>query len=161
MDAIFIELERFYHILDKHTAALNQYHKDRLKCKKGCSACCVSGITVFSIEADYIKSKVEKNKIIYNDNASQCSYLDGQGACQIYEHRPYVCRTQGLPLRWVDNDIEYRDICPLNEEGEPITKLDPNTCINTLAFEQVLASLQIQYDQGKMERVLLSTILDN
>jgi hypothetical protein len=30
-----------------------------------------------------------------------------------------------------------------------------------LAFEQVLASLQIQYDQGKMERVLLSTILDN
>ncbi|MBK7707050.1 MAG: hypothetical protein IPJ30_15135 [Acidobacteria bacterium] len=49
-----------------------------------------------------------------------CAFLD-QDACRIYPDRPYVHRTQGLPLRWIEDDLEeafkYRDICPLNEAG--------------------------------------------
>ena len=31
-----------------------------------------------------------------------CAFLDGEGACRVYDSRPYRCRTQGLPLRWFD-----------------------------------------------------------
>ena len=30
-----------------------------------------------------------------------CAFLDGEGGCRVYPDRPYVCRTQGLPLRWI------------------------------------------------------------
>lgn len=41
-----------------------------------------------------------------------CPALDARGACRIYEHRPLVCRTFGLPLRNADEYIG--DICDLN-----------------------------------------------
>ena len=41
-----------------------------------------------------------------------CPNLDDEGACMMYENRPLVCRTFGLPLR---DGAEYiGDICELN-----------------------------------------------
>ena len=62
-----------------------------------------------------------------------CAFLDGQGACRIYEDRPYVCRTQGLPLRWFEESeseevLERRDICPLNDIGTPLEEIPDEDC---------------------------------
>jgi Fe-S-cluster containining protein len=44
--------------------------------------------------------------------STPCPNLDDSGACMIYDHRPLVCRTFGLPLR--DGDNYIGDICELN-----------------------------------------------
>jgi Fe-S-cluster containining protein len=44
--------------------------------------------------------------------ATPCPNLNDRGECLMYEHRPLVCRTFGLPLRNADDYIG--DICELN-----------------------------------------------
>ena len=89
-----------------------------------------------------------------------CAFLDGEGACRIYQDRPYVCRTQGLPLRWLEPDtkdgvLEYRDICPLNEEGPSLESLDEGDCWTLGPMEGRLAALQEAWSAGRLERVPL------
>jgi hypothetical protein len=55
----------------------------------------------------------------------RCAMLEADGRCAVYEHRPLVCRTQGLPLRYphgvipaaaVRTRLAHGDVtcCPLN-----------------------------------------------
>jgi hypothetical protein len=94
-----------------------------------------------------------------------CAFLDEQGACRIYAQRPYVCRTQGLPLRWIDEEalagvsVEHRDICELNEpEGAaPITELPAEQCWTLGPAELKLQALSLQHTGG-LERVALRSL---
>ena len=67
-------------------------------------------------------------------------FLGSEGECRIYAIRPYVCRTQGLPLRWIEDDIDYRDICELNDV--PVETLEPEACWTIGEFEERLARMQ-------------------
>jgi uncharacterized protein len=104
---------------------------------------------VFEVEADRIRrSAAELLESGEPHPEGACAFLDTEGACRIYEHRPYVCRTQGLPLRWLEEDEETgeihdrRDICPLNAEGPPLASLDQPDCWTIGPAEERLAALQ-------------------
>lgn len=150
-------LQNFYAEVDERSAKLEKIHAERLNCKKGCSACCVDGITVFEIEAENIKQNhgdlIESAK---PHHIGMCAFLDENGACRIYENRPYVCRTQGLPFRWFDKIedelVELRDICPLNEEGVPVERLEEEKCWTIGEFESKLAELQKEFGKGGKKR---------
>ncbi len=156
MEKAFAELKKFYDEVDNLTSALNHKHQKRLKCKAGCFSCCVDNITVFEIEAENIKQHHQHlidNELPYQQG--YCAFLNEKGECRIYEHRPYVCRTQGLPLRWIEevNEeelIEMRDICPLNEEGEPIVNLKAEDCWTIGPFEEKLAIIQKNFSDKPM-----------
>jgi Fe-S-cluster containining protein len=159
------KLHNFYDELHEKTQKLEQIHASRLNCKKGCSNCCVDGLTVFTIEAENIKQN--HADLLPNEQPNingGCAFLDENGACRIYESRPYVCRTQGLPLRWMDEVddeiVEFRDICPLNEDGTPIEALDAEDCWSIGEFEQKLADLQAEFDNGKMFRIALRKLFN-
>ena len=54
--------------------------------------------------------------------------------------------TQGLPLRWLEDapsgaTIEMRDICPLNEAGEPLERLDADDCWTIGPTESTLVQI--------------------
>ena len=92
-----------------------------------------------------------------------CEFLDREGACRVYADRPYVCRTQGLPLRWLDEGpggvpVELRDVCPLNEAGEPIEALPADACFALGPFEARLARLEASVDGGALRRVPLRAL---
>ncbi|MEP0861679.1 MAG: YkgJ family cysteine cluster protein [Ignavibacterium sp.] len=156
MEKSFAELLKFYDEVDKLIFVLNEKHNDRLKCKAGCFSCCVDEITVFEVEAEHIKHNYQNllNKETPHPKG-YCAFLNDKGECRIYEHRPYVCRTQGLPLRWIEeiNEeelYEMRDICPLNEEGEPIVNLKPEDCWTIGPFEEKLAKIQKSFSDKPM-----------
>lgn len=120
---------QLHKMIDELTAPLHKRHQARLNCARGCHSCCVDELTVFSVEAEHIR---RTHAALLESAAPHaeglCAFLDEQGACRIYEVRPYVCRTQGLPLRWIelegdDEYVELRDICPLNLEGESLELL--------------------------------------
>jgi Fe-S-cluster containining protein len=154
-------LEGLYREVDEAARRLARIHGERLRCRSGCSSCCIDGLTVFEIEAGNIR---RRHAGLLASGVPQgrgvCVFLDGQERCRIYEHRPYVCRTQGLPLRWVEERqggelAELRDICPLNDEGEPVEYLAAKNCWTIGPFEGRLADLQKRYGCGRMMRPAL------
>ncbi len=138
-------------------------HAARMQCRVGCAGCCVDEITVFEVEAQRIRAR---HAALLEDEPPHppgaCAFLDRAGACRIYEDRPYVCRTQGLPLRWLEDTpegrlVEYRDICPLNAAGTPLEALDAVECWTIGPAESRLAELERRRrgDDGEPRRVAL------
>lgn len=155
-------IERLHAAVDELAAPIAAKHVARLQCRAGCHACCSDGITVFEIEADRIVAKHEallENAEPHAEGA--CAFLDDEGRCRIYEERPYVCRTQGLPLRWIDEDddgnvFEARDVCPLNDDGgPPLEELEAEALWTIGPIEQRLADRQRAIDGGEGRRVAL------
>jgi hypothetical protein len=153
-------LTQLYREIDTRAARLHARHAARLNCRRGCSSCCVDNLTVFAVEARRIQ---DRHAALLNNapphDADACAFLDEAGACRIYDARPYVCRTQGLPLRWLDETdddalVELRDICPLNEAGEPVENLPADDCWTLGPYERRLAQLQYKEDPT-MPRVAL------
>lgn len=166
MEIFSKKLTKFYRQIDLLTGKLEKIHAERLSCKKGCSACCVDGITVFEVEAENIRRR--HGGLLENGaprEKGMCVFLDKTGACRIYENRPYVCRTQGLPLRWFDEwedqMAEFRDICPLNEEGEAIENLPEEQCWTIGEFEAKLAALQTDFGDGRLTRISLRELFES
>ncbi|MDQ3280327.1 MAG: YkgJ family cysteine cluster protein [Acidobacteriota bacterium] len=54
----------------------------------------------------------EKEAFFDRTQSTPCPNLDDDGLCMMYEHRPLVCRTFGLPLR--EGRDYVGDICELN-----------------------------------------------
>lgn len=140
--------------VDSRAGKLARLHSSRLVCRRGCHDCCVDGLSVFEIEADHIRTNYAR--LLANAKphaAGACAFLAKDGSCRIYSHRPYVCRTQGLPLRWMEEGpagerVEYRDICPLNDDGSPLEQLAPEQCWTLGPTESRLAALQTRDGHG-------------
>lgn len=66
-------------------------------CMKGCSHCCSIDIYISTLEAAYISEHTKKP---YNTTSpytrghtTPCPFLASDGACSIYDYRPFNCRT--------------------------------------------------------------------
>lgn len=157
-DVILEELRRFHAAVDAAAGELAARHGERLRCARGCSDCCTDDITVFAVEAALI---ARHHAALLAEGtarpAGACAFLDAEGACRVYDRRPYVCRTQGLPLRWIEGTNEYRDICPLNEAGPPLLDLDAGSFWELGPREAELQALQRRYG-GDMERLPLRAL---
>ncbi|HEX8254998.1 MAG TPA: YkgJ family cysteine cluster protein [Thermoanaerobaculia bacterium] len=144
--------------IDARAAALAAEHEGKLECRRGCFGCCVDDITVFEVEAERIRSAAGAFLATASPHPpGLCAFLGNEGECRIYEVRPYVCRTQGLPLRWIDDEaeVEYRDVCELNEAVN-VTELAPEQCWSIGEVEARLAEMN-----GDGRRVRLRDLFES
>lgn len=157
-------LQALHAEVDAASADTARRHRARLACRRGCASCCVDDLHVFEIEADRIR---EAHPDLLAEGlpapAGGCAFLDETGACRVYAERPYVCRTQGLPLRWfeerADGEIdEHRDICALNADGPALESLPDEDLWLLGPFEERLAALQHDLDGGLGRRVALRSL---
>lgn len=148
-DSALEAIRKFHHDVDRAVAEVIARLPLPLTCQRGCPDCCLDELTVFPVEAHRIRS--EAARLLESGTPAapgSCAFLDDQGSCRIYESRPYVCRTQGLPLRWLEaSDVERRDLCSLSEEpwaaaGWGPGNLEPEQCWHLGPFEGRLAGLQ-------------------
>jgi Fe-S-cluster containining protein len=54
----------------------------------------------------------EKDAFFHRTASTRCPNLSDEGRCLVYEYRPLVCRTFGVPLR--EGDQYLGDVCDLN-----------------------------------------------
>lgn len=163
-DSVFDRLVELYQEVDRRAEELFFIHSTRLMCRTGCCSCCVDDLTVFEVEAENIKRFYSELLCSAMPHvAGACAFLDDRGGCRIYAQRPYVCRTQGLPLRWIEemdeeNIVEMRDICPMNDAGDAIETLPASSCWTIGPVEEKLTMLQFELGGDQLRRVLLRTL---
>lgn len=109
--------------LDVISSQLSRLHAPQMKCKAGCSSCCES-ISVFEVEFDAIQEQITAHSInlakplFLQRFTKRCRFLVNN-LCSIYEFRPIICRTQGLPIlyRSINSDHYELSACKLNFKG--------------------------------------------
>ena len=101
----------------KHVDLLENTHKKHIMCKNGCDMCCID-FSIFPIEYYYILNEIEneqvKPELEGKPKGDICTFLKNH-SCTIYNHRPIMCRTHGLPLIYANDNDEYElSACELN-----------------------------------------------
>ncbi|MBW2523144.1 MAG: YkgJ family cysteine cluster protein [Deltaproteobacteria bacterium] len=163
---VLAALGQLHREVDAAAARLVSRHGPRLRCGPGCADCCIDELTVFTVEAAAIRRRY--GALLQSATphpVGACAFLDDERCCRIYHARPYVCRTQGLPLRWIDEGpagelAELRDICQLNDEGLDLTELEPAACWTLGPVEARLRQLQLRYAAGGLDRIALRELFE-
>ena len=99
--------------VDQSVKDLSEQHKNHMLCKKGCDMCCMD-YSVFPVEYMAIKEALNTNEVDRHESVDgTCIFLKNH-ECQIYESRPIICRTHGLPLLFMNDDQWELSACELN-----------------------------------------------
>lgn len=103
--------------MDLHCAELYKLHAPHLNCKAGCDSCCMD-FSIFPVEFFAIKKQAGDNlkNGIKPASDGECPFLVNH-RCVIYDARPIICRTQGLPLLYMGDEQWELSACELNFTG--------------------------------------------
>jgi Fe-S-cluster containining protein len=98
---------------------------EQITCSPGCSSCCTS-ITVFPVEAAALRETLNNlptpeadaiHRHVSAHAAGERCPLLSHHHCLLYEARPIICRTHGLPIIYTTDNQRSSDCCPLNMTG--------------------------------------------
>ena len=133
--------------LDTRISELETIHTKHLMCKNKCAECCMS-FRILPIEFYAISHEIQTKSIEFAENIApeKCKFLI-QNSCSIYAFRPFICRTQGLPNVYFNEDQEAWDlsICELNFTNVPNEYFTEDNCLNMDAFNTELFELNQQF----------------
>jgi len=136
--------------------------KGDLACRPGCDSCCQVELLLCPVEAENVRQHLDALSGALRSEISTralqaegpCVMLDKGGQCSVYDARPLVCRTQGLPLRYVD--VAWCDLNFLNRPPKTEDVLDAER-INTI-LAVVNRRWAQERDVDPLERVPLRTL---
>lgn len=134
-----------------------------LQCRAGCSECCIQfGIT--PLEASLLAEHIDTFPGNRQKSDNMCALLS-DNRCSFYSYRPIICRTQGLPIGYVDYEAQCVEVsaCPLNFPED--FQFAENTILFMDQFNSRLAELNSIYCRvvglDSQTRILLSEIAGN
>jgi hypothetical protein len=120
--------------VDQHFDEAVARSPESFMCRAGCDLCCGQRFSVFEVEAAPIRdalAQLERTDPVVRARireqgadleATSCALLV-DGRCSVYEQRPLICRSHGLPIAVPDPerpDGPLRvDHCPLNFDDQP------------------------------------------
>lgn len=160
VDAFFLRVEA------RHGAAM--------ECRSGCHDCCLPGLSCTGVEARALReallalppeAQARLRARAAGPPGDRCVLLDEEGRCSVYEARPMICRSHGVPVRVKDRrGLPLIDACPRNfREGGP-GALPPPDVLDQETLSTMLLALDAldAREQGRVagERVTLRSLLD-
>lgn len=124
---------------------------DQITCSPGCSSCCTS-ITVFPVEAAAMREALDNlpqekvteilRHISGHDDEGRCPLLLHH-RCLLYEARPIICRTHGLPIVYTSDGQRNSDCCPRNVTDT--ASLPGSNVINLDTLNTLLVAINAAY----------------
>ncbi len=169
--------------VDDLTSQLNERYKEHLQCGAGCSGCCHHHLSVFAVEAAVLTEAIQalpeamqqriqqqaedvKNREAKGESVACPLLVDN--LCSVYESRPLICRTQGLPLLYeADDGAQEIDFCPLNfTTDEAIAELADEQLVPLDLLNLKLAMANVSYcrseglnDEQNHQRIKMSEVI--
>lgn len=141
---------------DHFAAAIERGPGGAMLCREGCDQCCRVRISVFGIEADRIAlalrgldPELRERARAQAAHASHCALLV-DGRCVVYEDRPLICRSHGVPAIAEGETT----CCPLNFTEAPAP---PASVLALDAINQPL-SVMAQMHDGRADRIPLADL---
>jgi Fe-S-cluster containining protein len=123
MEELLLNYRNLIARVDSLACGIEEQIKESLTCHAGCSGCC-SAITIFPVEAAALKAALDslpvresaaiRKLVSANAGGERCPLLM-DNRCLLYESRPVICRTHGLPITFTENNKQRLDCCPLNQ----------------------------------------------
>src|SRR5262245_11316771 len=124
--------------VDAHTQAIALRQAQNLTCHEGCSGCCGFHLSLAPVEARYLAAGLSslppaiRERVVANAQALARGQAEGpcpllvEDRCALYERRPLLCRTHGLPVTGRELREQGRafDVCPLNFTEEDPERQD-------------------------------------
>jgi len=114
-----------------------------LRCKPGCADCCIA-FSVLPLEAALVAEVLQAAGLSERRDPERCRLLSDD-LCLVYEVRPIICRTQGLPLGYIDEAAGAIEVsaCPLNFPDD--YPLEHDDLLYMDDFNRRLAELNLRY----------------
>ena len=152
--------------VDEHFGAALARSPGAMQCRVGCSRCCHQRFGVFEVEAHRVRAALarlaradptlrERVREQADDPAAMhhCALLVDD-RCAVYDERPMICRTHGLPTRVVEDGRSSLQGCPLNfTADEP-----PAASVLELAAVNAPLSVMARMWDGHGSRVALDAL---
>lgn len=135
--------------IDSLSQKLEEKHKKHLNCKGGCDLCCMD-YRIFPVEFYSILQELKNRnytgpELPEIEDEENCIFLKNH-RCLIYESRPVICRTHGLPLLFANDDGEWElSACELNFTDYNFEKFTPKNTFPQDKFNSKLYLLNKQF----------------
>lgn len=147
-------LENYHRLLEKVDQlcdGITTLLGDAITCHAGCSSCCIA-ISVFPVEAAALieaaaqlspeRYQLLKDRLAQPRSDEQCPLLY-EDQCLLYQARPIICRTHGLPILISEDAGRRVDVCPLNCQG--LERLPGGALIDLERLNELLVSVNVLY----------------
>ena len=117
-----------------------------ITCRAGCSGCC-RHLSLFPVEAYALSAAASlvpteilrpARALASSGETSRCPLLH-DNRCLLYDTRPIICRTHGLPLLVERSGAKEIDFCPDNFQGA--SAIPGDAIINLETLNQALAAI--------------------
>jgi Fe-S-cluster containining protein len=133
--------------IDKTCDTLHEIHKKHTACKLGCDECCMN-FRLLPVEFHSICFSLKDSKTTINNNPDQdsCLFLHNH-SCLIYQNRPIICRSHGLPILDMDQEGEDWELsfCPLNFNATKDEYFTHQNCYHQDSFNSKLYLLNLEF----------------
>lgn len=161
------------HKVDLFRLQAESKYASHLACKPGCDGCC-RHLTLFPVEALAIASALRMlpaEQAAALRKQARAANMEGacplllDGLCGLYDSRPLICRTHGLPVVTAHEGVRQVDCCPLNFQGVEslpgdsvldLQRLNETlVAVNALFIEQCADGLSLSNRMSVAEALLL------
>lgn len=147
--------------VDAAAAGIASRWRGEIQCRPGCDGCCTP-LSILPIEAAAMREGITALEAL-PDAAGRCLMLTAEGLCAVYEYRPLICRTHGLPIAGVEIAGGV-DCCPLNFRNHALNRLPRQELIDVDALNRALIAFNALYlrasglDPRSTERIDLASL---
>jgi hypothetical protein len=159
--------------VDDFFARVQARYGHDMQCTSGCSDCCVVRLTITTVEAreihDFVADLSPTSRVGLAANVAAsttaCAALDPAGRCLIYDARPIVCRSHGVPVRMRNpGALPVVEACHRNFTEHGPAAADPSCILDqtTLSALVLAADRESGNDGSRIDlaKLLASATLD-
>ncbi len=132
--------------VEAHARRVELSHAEHFACRRGCSNCCQTERTVTDVEFAALvaaferQSQATRSALAERTSTTPCPLLLDD-ACALYDSRPLICRTHGLPLVMEGQP----DVCPLNFTEYSILSLPDRDLLSVDTLTAILVAVNALY----------------
>ena len=162
--------------VDRDFSEIRQRRQAWMECRAGCSDCCRARLSITRVEETFLRrhlntlpaaQRTELARRAGDKTREMCPALDSGGRCQIYEARPLICRSYGVPLRRRREvslvNPPVIDVCDKNFIGTSLKMLPEKDVFEQTNLEADVSEIDTEYCKRNVlprgERVPIALIL--